>query len=101
MHDFSTPFIVFSMFCGAVISIRLGLLWRDQRGSSLGLAIVSALVAVGLSFLAIILAGVLQTVCDDGLSMCRGTSDTNIYNFVVWPLMAAPAYWMLMLVFRR
>jgi hypothetical protein len=26
MHDFSTPFIVFSMLCGAVISIRLGLL---------------------------------------------------------------------------
>ena len=101
MQDLSTPFIAFGMLCGAVISIRLGLLWRDQQGSSGGLVLVAALLALSLSFLAMIVAGLLQTACSDWLSMCRGTSDTNIYNFVVWPLMAAPAYWLCMLVFRR
>jgi hypothetical protein len=98
VHNYTTQIIVAALLFGAVLAAWFGSKLRNQRGFAAGLAL--APIALGVSILVIFLASYTQQVCQTKLHFCLPTSDTNIWNFVVFPLFCSPAYWLVMLAFR-
>ena len=46
-------------------------------------------------------AGFTQELCQKRLQLCLATSDSNVWNFVVYPLLCIPLYWLIISVGRK
>ena len=82
-----------AIVAGFAISVKLGKAHALGDGAMkfFGSAFVAVVLGVAMSFC----AGLLHTLCKGVL--CAPTTDTTVWS-VAYPIMAAPAYWMAMLV---
>ena len=64
-------------------------------GGVIGAAFVALCLAAGLMFA----IGFAWESCDKTFHLCAATSDTTVWNIVIYPLAQAPLNWLLMLAF--
>ncbi len=99
MHDLTTVIIVLWLLGGVLPASWIGRKLGGQGGfTGCAVALVLPLLALAISILAIPLSGITQEFCEKLARLCRATNHNNVWNFVIYPLLAAPVYWLIMLV---
>jgi len=99
MRDFTTAIIAGFLFAGVVVSIWIGLVLRAKKRclGNLGALSLGFLVAI----IAMLGAAYAQEICEKKLAICLGTTDTNVWNFVLFPALSLPVYWLLIAAVRH
>ena len=52
------------------------------------------------AFVSMLGAAYTQELCEKRFAICLGTTDTNIWNFVLFPVLSLPVYWLLIAAVR-
>ena len=99
MTDHSTSIIAGYLLLGALLSLVLRGAVRGQKAWAVGVGspVLALMLAVGAAFG----AGFTQELCQKRLQLCLATSDSNVWNFVVYPLLCIPLYWLIISVGRK
>src|SRR5690349_21838353 len=91
MKDHTTAIIASYLLLGVALALVLGSALRSKRrwADAIGSPILALLLTIGVAFG----AGFTQEFCHKTLRLCFGTSDTNVWNFVLYPILSFPIYW--------
>ena len=98
MHDHTTLIIAIFLAVGVTLFVWLGrsLRARKQWAVSAG----SPVLAFGVGMAVLFSAAYTQEFCHRKLQICLATSDTTVWNFVVYPVLCLPIYWLLIVAVR-
>lgn len=99
MQDHTSTIIASFIVGGLALSFLIGRALRAKKRWAV--AIGAPFFAIGIGMVALFGAASAQEICHKKFAVCLGTSDTNVWNFAVYPLLSIPVYWVLMLIARR
>lgn len=99
MYDLTTMTIVIWLPTGIIPAVWIGRGLKGARSvTGCAIALILPFLAIAISILVMLLSGITHEFCEQVARLCHPTNHNNVWYFAIYPLLAAPVYWLIMLL---
>ena len=98
MYQLTNEIILLAIILGVATAAIFGASSKSTK--SLLFAFLNCFASIGICIAVMLTAAFIHETCEKALNVCLGTSDENIWNFALFPILCTPIYFVTAYIFK-